>query len=72
LKHLWCMGEIPEPPQCPVDRIILKAAGCEHADRSWCYVNSLEEHRNKVEMLKRRAEDGSATLAVWELLKFSN
>ncbi|MDE8740904.1 hypothetical protein PZA20_03625 [Pectobacterium polaris] len=24
LKYLWCLGHIPEPPHCPVDRLILE------------------------------------------------
>jgi len=29
LKFLWRLGQIPTPPHCPVDGIVLSAAGIE-------------------------------------------
>lgn len=72
LKHLWCMDEFPTPPQCPVDRIILTAAGAKIRDRSWGYVDDIETHRHKLSILQEAMRrDGFENLAIWELLKFS-
>lgn len=70
LKHLWCMGEIALPPQCPIDRIILEAAGKHYPDTKWGYVNSIEEHQIKVSFLEIAKQNHSESLAVWELKKF--
>jgi hypothetical protein len=42
LKHLWCMGDVAMPPQCPVDSVVLGAAGARYPDTRWAYVNSVE------------------------------
>ena len=70
LKHLWCMGKIPEPPQCPVDALILAIAGSSPTEKRWSYVNSIEEHRKKVLILSRMANSQNLTLPAWELLQF--
>lgn len=72
LKHLWCMGKVAIPPQCPVDRIILEKAGKKYPDTKWGYVNSIEEHRAKTKVLiaAKNAIDKSLSLAEWELLEF--
>lgn len=66
-KHLWCMGGRRQP-QCPVDRGILKVAKAQPSEQAWGYVNSIEEHRKKIDIL-RCAANGQH-LAVWELRNF--
>ena len=70
LKHLWCIGDVACPPQCPIDRIILEAAGKRYPDTKWGYVNSIEEHRLKVGFLEAAKGESSELLAEWELKKF--
>jgi hypothetical protein len=70
LKHLWCIGDVACPPQCPVDRIILEAAGKRYPDTKWGYVNSIEEHRLKVGFLEAAKGQSKDSLAEWELKKF--
>jgi len=70
LKHLWCIGEIATPPQCPVDAIILAKAGLRYPDTRWTYVNSVEEHRRKVAFLDECARASGLRLAEWELKAF--
>ena len=73
LKHLWCMGIVATPPQCPVDSIILALAGARYPDTKWGYVNSLNEHRIKIRILNQdRMRCGDITLAEWELRKFKS
>jgi hypothetical protein len=69
LKHLWCMGEIATPPQCPVDSIILGKVGLRYPDTKWGYVNSIEEHQKKIDFLQKAASN--VPLAEWELANFN-
>jgi len=69
LKHLWCMGKIATPPQCPVDARILTIAGKKYPDTKWGYVNSIEKHREKISFLETAKEE-SQSLAEWELKVF--
>jgi hypothetical protein len=59
LKHLWCMDIIPQPPQCPVDRMILERAGRRYPDTKWGYVNTIEEHMKKIKHLQDAASKQS-------------
>lgn len=68
LKHLWCMGLIPEPPQCPVDRRILEVALKKKNVPAWTKVTTIEEHRKLIAILREAV--GGKTLAVWELEAF--
>ena len=70
LKHLWCLGVVASPPQCPVDAQILKKAGIRYPEARWACVNSIPEHQAKVAVLSRKAEASGLTLAEWELLQF--
>jgi len=63
LKFLWCAGLIPRPPHCPVDAIVLRAAGL-YKER-WTELKTLEEYRKIIELLKVSA--GTKPLAEWEL-----
>ena len=59
------------PPQCPVDGKILKIAGCNYPETKWGYVNSIEEHRKKIELLQKKADANNQHIAEWELMQFS-
>ncbi|HNS22970.1 MAG TPA: hypothetical protein PKH24_20900 [Sedimentisphaerales bacterium] len=72
LKHLWCMGRINTPPQCPVDSTILQRAGLRYPMTRWAYVNSMDEHRRKIEYLTRCAVTSGLALAEWELIEFQD
>lgn len=63
LKFLWCAGLITRPPHCPVDAIVLRAAGIR--DQNWTEMQTLEEYRQIVGLLKLAA--GTNSLADWEL-----
>lgn len=67
LKHLWCLGDIPTPPQCPVDSIVLRRAGLTYPQTRWAYVNSIEEHKRQIGLLKQKAKEVGLSLAEWEL-----
>lgn len=68
LKHLWCMGEIEEPPLCPIDRIVLTKVGLNGHNAAWGYINTQELLNEKIETI--RVMKGELSFAVWELLNF--
>ena len=68
LKHLWCMGQIPEPPCCPIDSIVLSAASIKGA---WTKIISPEEFKKVFLKVKNFAENQQMTIAVWELTAFN-
>jgi len=63
LKFFWCAGRIPCPPHCPVDAIVLRAAGIP--DKKWTTLHTLDEYCLIVDRLKITA--GDLSLAEWEL-----
>lgn len=70
LKHLWCMELIANPPQCPVDRIILTHIGQKSKNASWGYINTIEEHHSKIRLLEEFIKPTTTSLSIWELLIF--
>lgn len=73
LKHLWCLGTIATPPQCPVDSIILRHVGQGNVQPTWTQVNAIEDHRSHVALLEaHRVLTPHLALAEWELLAFAN
>jgi hypothetical protein len=67
LKYLWCLDMAPEPPHCPIDRIILGKA--KISDVSWTKINSREEYKSIVNKIKIISKDLS--IAQWELENFN-
>ena len=61
LKYLWRLGQIPSPPHCPVDRIVLANAGI---DGTWTESDSEGEYRKWIAVLRSKANPLS--LAEWE------
>jgi hypothetical protein len=62
LKFLWRLGilRVP-PPHCPVDRVVLRAAGI---DGSWTKCDSEQQYMEWIEKLRARA--GTLCLSEWE------
>lgn len=70
-KHLWCLGDFPIPPQCPVDRIILIRANAPYNQRSWGHINDIETHRERYSIIRRASiADGFDNVSIWELENF--
>ncbi len=70
-KHLWCLEQISDTPQCPVDRKILTKADAPIYERSWGYVNDVETHRRKYQLIKQKSiTDGFNNISQWELENF--
>lgn len=62
LKYLWCLGRIAMPPHCPVDAVVLAAAGVK--DVAWTQIESTVEYERCMEEIKRAA--GMQSIAEWE------
>jgi hypothetical protein len=64
LKYLLCLGEIPKPPHCPLDAIVLgQVPGCK--DVRWTQIATVEKYLEIIEKAKKKAN--GLSLAQWEL-----
>ena len=61
LKFLWCYGYIPEPPHCPIDRVILKKIS---SPKNWTMIDKIEEYEEIISTLKTCC--GDTSLSQWE------
>lgn len=67
LKYHWCLGQISEPPHCPIDRIIIEKTHLR-GRVNWTQIADEEQYRVVIEAVRRRAEPES--IARWELLNY--
>jgi hypothetical protein len=67
LKYYWCLGEVADPPHCPVDRIVINKT--RHRGKNWTQITRRAEYQMIIEDIKRLA--GSQSIAMWELCTFS-
>lgn len=72
LKHLWCLGELNAPPECPVDSVVLGRAGLVYPETRWAFVNTMEQHRRQIAVLATKAAEAGLSLAEWELAAWSD
>jgi hypothetical protein len=71
MKHHWCSGEILEPPSCPIDRIVLSAAGAG-PDEAWTRMNTRSGYERQLGYLLKAAGRAKLSLARWELFLFED
>jgi len=66
LKFLWCLdANWPAPLHCPVDRIVLQAAGLSDA---WTKLDSIETYAEWITKIRATAlAYGASSVAEWEL-----
>lgn len=62
LKFQWCFGSIPEPPHCPLDRIVQQRAKIK-TPMKWTSIDDISEYRHAIDSLR----SPNYSLAVWEL-----
>ena len=67
LKHFWCLGLVPMPPECPVDRPVLVASRAGELNSKWTDVNSIVSHEVKMEFIAAAAANEGLGIAEWEL-----
>lgn len=64
LKYLWCVGEIPEPPHCPFDSVII-AHLPPKLRLNWTEIGTIQEYEQLINAARIVA--GNKSLAEWEL-----
>lgn len=67
LKSLWCLGQISEPPHCPIDSIIIKLSG---GTTNWTSIRSAEQYLREIEAIRLLADEVHMSLACWELIYY--
>lgn len=71
LKYEWCRSDdMPEPPHCPVDRIVLSELD-RYNPESWTRISGADEYLNLINKLKEQASKEMLSLAEWELHVFN-
>ena len=67
LKYYWCMGDIPTPPHCPVDRIIQVKGLKSKNIINWTTMSEIEVYLNIINKVRREADKVGLSIAEWEL-----
>jgi hypothetical protein len=64
LKYLWCAEQIPAPPHCPFDSVIIdQLDDCDHIN--WTDLKDIEDYNRLVAAARAKARN--TPLAQWEL-----
>jgi hypothetical protein len=61
LKFLWSIGLVPEPPHCPIDRIVLTEI---RNNQNWTELDNIEDYKAIIGTIRQLA--GQRTPAQWE------
>ena len=64
LKYLWCEEEIPAPPHCPFDRMIIEEL-LKEKPINWTDMDDMKDYRQLVSAAREKAQ--GVSLAEWEL-----
>jgi len=71
LKYLWCLGDIPVPPHCPIDRGIIDQLDIPKQERKkydWTKLDKIEDYRHLIGLCCKKAKMGKReSIAEWEL-----
>lgn len=65
LKYLWCFGDVPEPPHCPIDRVMINKTRLK-GQVAWTKIKDLNTYRQVIAALKEAASPSGLSLARWE------
>lgn len=69
LKYLWCLGVIPEPPHCPVDRIVLARTKLRNR-LNWTQIDSVDSYLQAIKAIRALAHASGLSIARWELANY--
>ena len=69
LKYLWCMGMIPRPPHCPIDRTVILKLNLDH-DINWTEIEDIDSYNRIIAKINNRAKEERMSIAEWELKEF--
>jgi hypothetical protein len=70
LKYRWCMGWIPEPPHCPIDRIVLGETTLA-GSMNWTEIDRIEDYDRAIAAVRACATATGQSIACWELSIFA-
>lgn len=69
LKYLWCTDQIPMPPHCPFDNVIIsRLSGCEGIN--WTSLDDVSVYK-RIVSAAREAANG-LPLSQWELREYNS
>lgn len=66
LKYLWCLDQIPEPPHCPVDRLVLDKTSLR-GKLNWTSITQAAEYRRAICAIDAVAKKSGLSIAEWEV-----
>jgi len=78
LKYKWCLGQIPSPPHCPIDRIILnivngdlEAPAKMKTIPAWTKIKTIDEYKKLISLIRKVADQKQyPSIAEYELKEF--
>lgn len=70
LKYRWCLGIIPEPPHCPIDRIVLGETALA-GSLNWTEIDRIEDYDRAIDAVRSCAVAAGQSIARWELVTFA-
>lgn len=65
IKLYWCIGKIPQPEVCPIDRIVI-IGGCKIPGVNWTEINDMQTYMRIFEQVVE-ISDSKDGVANWEL-----
>jgi hypothetical protein len=66
LKYYWCLGQIKEPPHCPVDKIVIDKTSFR-GKVNWTQILTEKEYLDIISAIRALAEKENSSIAQWEL-----
>lgn len=69
LKYYWCIGQIEEPPHCPVDRIIIDQT--KYRGRNWTQIATEKEYLEIISAIEGLAKKSGCSISQWELTNYA-
>jgi hypothetical protein len=69
LKYYWCLGEVEEPPHCPIDRIVIEKT-MFRGSVNWTQITEAAEYLKIIDAVREMARLKGTSIAIWELSKY--
>jgi len=66
LKYHWCLGQIEEPPHCPIDKIIIDKT-IYRGKVNWTQMLTETEYLKVISAVRSLANREKCSIALWEL-----
>lgn len=66
LKYYWCLGQIKEPPHCPIDKIVIDKTPFK-GNINWTQILTERKYLQVITAIRSLAEQENRSIAQWEL-----